>query len=354
MLFRSHESIHPASVHLANESAHIEAESGEHDLNAFQAIRNMDEILLSNFMLIDEVIAKGQYDLVIGDEAWELDYHLHENPNLKKTSYAWMTDFVGWVPMPSGGEREAFVAADYNAEMIEQIARYQRIRDKAIFVGMPEDIIPGTFGPDLPKIRDWTEHNYDFAGYVTGFDPADLGDRALLRAELGYQEDEKICIVTVGGSGVGGHLIERIVEGFPAASRAVSDLRMIVVTGPRIDPDSLPQIEGVEYMSYVDRLYRHLAVADLAIVQGGLTTTMELTAAKVPFIYVPLRNHFEQNHHVRARLDRYGAGRHVDYDDLDPDSLADAITQELGRKVDYMDVEADGAARAAAMIAELI
>jgi predicted glycosyltransferase len=348
------ESIHPASRLMANESAHIESESGEHDLAVFQALREMDEILVANFMLIDEVIEDGQYDLVIGDESWEVDYHLHENPTLKKTSYAWMTDFVGYVPMPSRGEREAFVAADYNAEMIEQIARYKRIRDKAIFVGSPEDIIPGTFGPDLPVIRDWTEDNYDFAGYVTGFDPADLGDRDQLREELGFRPDEKVCVVSVGGSGVGAHLLRRVVEAYPAASNAVSDLRLIVVTGPRIDPATLPATEGVEYREYVDRLYRHFAAADLAIVQGGLTTTMELTASKVPFIYVPLRNHFEQNFHVRARLDRYRAGRHMDYEDVVPDNLALAISEGMGSDVDYLDVETDGAARAAAMIAELV
>ena len=354
VLDTSGEQVHPASSQMANESSHIESESGEHDLNAFQALRDMDEIQLANFMLIDEVIADGQYDLVVGDECWELDYQLHENPNLKKTSYAWMTDFVGYIPMPSGGEREAFVAADYNADMIEQIARYGRIRDKAIFVGSPDDIIPGTFGPDLPAIRDWTEANYDFSGYVTGFDPSLLGDRAELRAELGYHPDEKVCIVSVGGSGVGIDLIKRVVESHAAASRAVSDLRMIVVTGPRIDPASLPQTEGIEYREYVDRLYRHLAVSDLAIVQGGLTTTMELTATKVPFIYVPLRNHFEQNVHVRARLDRYRAGRYMDYEDVVPDNLASVMTEEIGRGVDYVDVETNGAAVAASMIAELL
>ncbi len=354
VLGASGETIHPASGLMANESAHIESESGEHDLNAFQALRNMDEIQVANFMLIDEVIADGQYDLVVGDECWELDYQLLENPNLKKTSYAWMTDFVGYVPMPSGGEREAFVAADYNADMIEQIARYGRIRDKAIFVGSPDDIIPGTFGPGLPNIRNWTERNYDFAGYVTGFDPSALGDRGELRAELGYHEDERVCIVSVGGSGVGVDLIKRVVESYPQAARAISDLRMIVVTGPRIDPETMPQVEGVEYREYVDKLYRHLSVADLAIVQGGLTTTMELTAAKVPFIYVPLRNHFEQNFHVRARLERYRAGRYLDYEDVVPDNLGKVMAAEISGDIDYMDVETDGAANAAAMIAELI
>jgi len=128
------ETVHPASALMANETEHIESESGEHDLAVFQTLRNMDEIQVANFMICDEVLSSGNYDLVIGDESWELDYHLHENPELKKTAYAWMTDFVGYLPMPGRGEREAFVAADYNAEMIEQIARHTEIRDKAIFV----------------------------------------------------------------------------------------------------------------------------------------------------------------------------------------------------------------------------
>ena len=41
-----------------------------------------------------------------------------------------------------------------------------------------------------------------------------------------------------------------------------------------------------------------------------------------PFIYVPLRHHFEQNLHVRHRLDRYGAGRCLDYDQTGPEALA--------------------------------
>ena len=144
-------------------------------------------------MICDEVIAAGGYDLVIGDESWELDYHLHENPDLKKTAFVWMTDFVGYLPMPDSGDREAFVAADYNAEMITQIERYGQIHDKAIFVGTPDDIVPDRFGPDLPYIREWTEAHYDFAGYVTGFDPAALGDRDELPRRIGISTRRTIC-----------------------------------------------------------------------------------------------------------------------------------------------------------------
>ena len=129
---------------------------------------------------------------------------------------------------------------------------------------------------------------------------------------------------------------------------------MIVVAGPRIDPGSLPSHDGLEVHGYVHDLYRHLAACDLAVVQGGLTTTMELTAAGRPFIYVPLRHHFEQNFHVPHRLAQYGAGRCLPYEQTAPDTLARAMAEEIARPVSYRPVETDGAARAAACLAELI
>ncbi|HEY3070847.1 MAG TPA: alpha/beta fold hydrolase [Gaiellaceae bacterium] len=348
------ERIHPASTELANESRHIESESAEHDLHCFQAWRRMDEILLANFMVFHDLVQEEQYDLWIGDEAWELDYYLHENPEQKRAAYVWLTDFVGWLPMPDGGERESFLTADYNAEMIEHIARFPRVRDRAIFVGNADDVVPERFGGDLPLIREWTEEHYDFAGYVSGFDPAAFANRERLRAELGYGPGEQVCIVTVGGSGVGGHLLRRVIEAFPAAKELVPELRMVVVAGPRIDPASLPDAAGLEVHAYVHNLYRHLAACDLAVVQGGLTTAMELTANRRPFLYFPLRHHFEQNFHVRHRLERYGAGRRMDFEESTPETIAAAIAEEIGRDPDYKPVETDGAALAAARIAEVL
>jgi predicted glycosyltransferase len=256
--------------------------------------------------------------------------------------------------MPDGDDRERTVVADYNAEMIDHIARYPRVRDRAVFVGGPDDVVPGTFGPELPRIRDWTEQHYDFAGYVTGFDPAALGDRDQLREELGYRPDERLCIVTVGGTGVGESLLRKVIDAYPEAKAAVPDLRMVVVAGPRIDPGSLSSHGGLEVLPYVHHLYRHLAACDLAVVQGGLTTSMELTANKRPFLYFPLEHHFEQNFHVAHRLDRYGAGRRMDYPSSTSESIAAAISSELDRDVDYRDVETDGARNAAKLLAEML
>ena len=134
----------------------------------------------------------------------------------------------------------------------------------------------------------------------------------------------------------------------------MNGLRMIAVAGPRIDPASLEAAAGVEVRAFVPDLYRHLAACDLAVVQGGLTTTMELAAARRPFLYFPLRDHFEQNRHVRHRLNRYGAGRYMEYAASPPEVIAEAIAEEIDRPIDYRPVETDGAARAAALIAQLI
>jgi pimeloyl-ACP methyl ester carboxylesterase/predicted glycosyltransferase len=348
------ERVHPLSRQLANESGHFESESAEHDLHCFQAWRRMDEILLANFMVFHDLVSEENYDLWIGDEAWELDYYLHENPEQKRAAYVWLTDFVGWLPMEDGGGHEESLTSDYNAEMIEHIARFPRVRDQALFVGNRDDVVSASFGADLPLIGDWTEQHFDFVGYVQGFDPAEFSDRERLRAELGYRDDERVCIVTVGGSGVGGHLLRRVIAAFPLAKQRVPDLRMVVVCGPRIDPETLPGTDGLDVRPYVHNLYRHLAACDLAVVQGGLTTAMELTANGRPFLYFPLRHHFEQNFHVHHRLCRYGSGRRMDFDESTPDVIAQAIAEEIGREVRYHPVETDGAARAAERIVELL
>jgi pimeloyl-ACP methyl ester carboxylesterase/predicted glycosyltransferase len=354
VLRRRGERIHPASEFLASESDHIDRLADEHDLQVFQAFRQMDEILVANFMLFLDVVEEEHFDLWVGDEAWDVDHFLHENPELKRTAFVWLTDFVGWLPMPDGGEYEAALTADYNAEMVEHVGRYPRLRDRSIFVGNPDDIVPDALGPDLPSIRQWTQTHFDFSGFVSDVTPPTEEERAAARARLGYRPDERVCIVTVGGSGTGEHLLRKVIAAYPEAKRALPDLRMVVVTGPRIDPSSFSPPEGLEIRGYVDGLSSHLSVCDVAVVQGGLTTTMELTAARRPFIVFPLAHHFEQNFHVRHRLERYGAGRYMEYATTTPDEIAAAISEEADRTVEYRTVETDGAERAAGMIAELV
>jgi predicted glycosyltransferase len=110
----------------------------------------------------------------------------------------------------------------------------------------------------------------------------------------------------------------------------------------------------VEVRAFVPDLFEHQAAADLAIVQGGLTTTMELAALRTPFLYFPLRHHFEQQLHVTRRLDRIGAGVRLDYDRTSPEALGAAMVEQLGKPVHAGDMSLDGTDRAARLLAGLL
>lgn len=348
------ESIHPASRELAVEAVHVDAMMGEHELHAFHMLRRMDEISIANFMVFHDVVTQERFDLWIADEGWEVDHFLHENPSLKTTPYVWTTDFVGLMPMASGGEREQFLTADYNAEMIEHVENYPGLRDLSVFIGNEDDIVPGQFGPGMPSIRDWAKEHFEFSGYVLPFDPRDLRDRASLRRELGYDPGRPLIVATVGGSAVGIHLLRRIAEAFELLHAEQPEAELLLVCGPRIDPAQFAPQPGMTVAGYVHDLFKTLACCDLAVVQAGLSTTMELIANQRPFIHIPLRDHFEQNFHVANRIRRYGAPPPTNYDEATPRRLAEHMRQRLHADVSYAPVENDGAYQVARLIAPLL
>jgi pimeloyl-ACP methyl ester carboxylesterase/predicted glycosyltransferase len=347
------ERVHPITKRLANESRHFEHVAGEHDLHAFFALRTMDEIMINNFMTFADLMENERYDLVIGDESWDVDYYYHENPELKRQPFVFLTDFVGCLPV-EGDEREASLCADRNADDIEHVARFPYVRDAAIFVGNPQDVTEDPFGPGLPGIRAWTDRNFSYAGYALPFDPAEFADTEKVRTRLGYRRDERIAIASVGGTGVGRHLLGKIAQAFPYMKKQIPELRMILVAGPRLSPDAFPKLDGLEVRPYVHNLFEHLACCDLALVQGGLSTCMELVATRRPFLSFPLERHFEQCVHVRRRLSNYGADRAVGYGELTPEALAEQALAAMHAPVRYKPVETDGAARAARRIAQVL
>ncbi len=203
-------------------------------------------------------------------------------------------------------------------------------------------------------MADWIDRHFQFTDYVLPFDPAELADTAAIRRELGLDPDRPLIVGSVGGSGVGVNLLERIGRAFALLRAEVPEAQLLLVCGPRIAENSITPVEGMQVRGYVHDLFRTLACCDLAVVQGGLTTTMELIATRRPFIYVPLEDHFEQNHHVAHRLAGYGAPPPTPYVDTTPERLAAQMLERLGRPVSYAPVATDGAARAAGLIAPLL
>jgi pimeloyl-ACP methyl ester carboxylesterase/UDP:flavonoid glycosyltransferase YjiC (YdhE family) len=349
------ELVHPASAELASEAAHWESESAHHDLHAFHAFRRMDEIMCANYMLFDDVVRETPYDLWVGDESWEVDHFLHENPERKIAPYAFLTDVVGFLPVsPEDDPREVDLCADYNAEMVEHRERFPYVRDRSVLIGGYEELPEASLGAGLPTVRGFAQRWFTSVPYVLPFDPAAYRRTARLRRELGYGTGYPLYLAAVGGTAVGRDLLELTAEAFALVRREEPDARMVMVTGPRLDPGLLPDVEGMEKRGYVDSLFEHLACADLSVVQGGLSTTMELTAARRPFIYFPLAHHWEQQHFVTHRLDHYGAGVRMDFAATTPPELAAAMISARRSRPASRPVRRGGADRAAALLAGVL
>ena len=174
----------------------------------------MDEILVANFMVFDEIADAEHYDLWVGDEAWELDHFLHENPELKTTAFAWMTDFVGWLPMADGaGGRAHRRLQRRDARARRPAAPRARPRDVR---GQPARRRPGVVrARACPTSADWTAAHYDFAGYVTGFDPAEIADRTALREPSSGSATSRCAWSRSAAAGWAAHLLRRAVEAAP-------------------------------------------------------------------------------------------------------------------------------------------
>jgi predicted glycosyltransferase len=96
----------------------------------------------------------------------------------------------------------------------------------------------------------------------------------------------------------------------------------------------------------------HFAACDLAVVQGGGTSLLELTALNRPFLYFPVANHFEQIIHVAWRQQRLGAGIKLVQEETTSAELGSLIAGEIGREIRYPPLKMDGAEKLAEIVCE--
>ena len=305
-----------------------------------------------NLRLFRELIRREHFDLVIGDEVYDLMLAFAFRPALKPAPLAMIFDFVG-LDTTSRNPLEWLWVQVLTWSGVWLVHRLPRVLDLTLMVGEEEDVADRPMGLFLPNRRKWARAVVQFVGYVCPFDPADYQDRARLRQRLGYGP-EPLVICAIGGTAIGRDLLELCGRAFPILRERLPALRMILVCGPRLKPETLDVPNGVERRSYVPRLYEHFAACDLAIVQGGGTTTLELTALRRPFLYFPLEGHFEQRSHVARRIERHGAGMRLEFKHTAPEALAAAVLAHLGTEPHYPPIATDGAQRAAEHLLRLM
>lgn len=307
---------------------------------------------LRNVKTLDRVTSRERFDLVIGDETYEIGIAFRKDPDLKKAPFVIIYDFVGLESM-TRNPMEKLGAYYWNRVWTDNIKHLSEWSDLALFLGEEEDVPDRKFGPFLPNRRQAAKAQCKFVGYVLSFDTSEHFDKATIRTKLGYGE-EPLIVCSIGGTAIGRDLLELCGQAYRIIREEISDVRMVLVCGPRLDPESLDVPEGVDVRGYVPALYEHLAVCDLGITQGGAATTLELTALGRPFLYFPLQDHCEQRLHVAERVARHHAGVRMEFSQTTPDTLAQQVIAHLGKETDYASIPTDGAQKAVQLIGQLL
>ena len=348
MLQQAGEQLHPQASAYRSDTLVAERVARQGQLNvpayAFKAGREW----LGNARVIRRALREGSFDVLVGDETYEItvaqEFHLFTVP----VPFVMLYDFVGLDAM-TGRLAERLGVYFWNLVWSADRPMYAKGNSRGVFIGEPEDI-PGTrFGPLLPDRRQHARRCYEFAGYILPFEPATLQDRASVRADLGYGP-EPLVVCSAGGTAVGRGLLELCGRAYPLLQQKLPGLHLVLACGPRITPESLHVPTGIDVRGFVPDLYKHLAASDLAVVQGGGTTTLELTALQRPFIYFPLEGHCEQQVTVAGRLARHRAGIKMAFPATTPVDLADAVARHLGAPVSYPPIPVGGADRVADII----
>ena len=229
------------------------------------------------------LVRETPFDLWVGDESWEVDHFLHENPERKVAPYAFLTDVIGFLPVdPQGDPREAELCADYNAEMIEHRARYPDVGTARCSSAGPTNCPTPLSGRACPGVATGRGNGSPPSPTSCPSTAATAGPPRCAPARLRLRIPA--LVAAVGGTAVG-RPAGLVAEAFALVRRQQPDARMVMVSGPACIRAELPDVEGLQKRGYVPELFAHLACADVAVVQGGLSTTMELVATRRPFIY---------------------------------------------------------------------
>jgi UDP:flavonoid glycosyltransferase YjiC (YdhE family) len=352
VLTQAGERLCPEAGELVDENALAESLAEGSKLNLIKYAAGAKGHWSGNVEVLDRATRGREFDLIIGDETYEVMLAFRKDPSRKSCPFVMIYDFAGLDAM-TRNPLERLGVYIWNTKWARGYKRAHEYVDMSLFVGEERDIPDERFGFLLPNRRDWAKTQCKFVGYIPPFDPEQYTDTEKVRSRLGYGSSPTVTCA-IGGTAIGKELLELCGRAFPIAREKISDLRMVLVCGPRLAEDSLDVPEGVEVRGYVPCLHEHLAASDLAIVQGGGTVTLELTALRRPFIFFPIEGHCEQEVHVANRLARHGAGIKMIQSQTNPSLLADEIVRNIGRQVSFSSIPVDGARIAAELIADLL
>ena len=122
-----------------------------------------------------------------------------------------------------------------------------------------------------------------------------------IKRKLGFNNSDKIVMVTVGGSDFGIELLKLICY---SASKLECD-RLIFVTGPGIKADFICESDKIVKKKFLDNMMEWMKISDVILTLAGHTTIMEIISLGIPNIIIPIDNHPEQLKNA-VNVEKYG------------------------------------------------
>ena len=163
-------------------------------------------------------------------------------------------------------------------------------------------------------------------------------DRKSLRNNLGFTR--KTILVCAGGTDAGRHLIQKSLEAYRNLKKRL-DVNLVLVPGPNLE---LNDSDDFYNLGFVDNLHEYIYASDLVISLAGRSTIDESTVYGTPGIFIPIKNHFEQEQNA-IRLG-------YKYEDIS--KLESLIEEKLGMNHQNPILDSRGAEVTAKIISELL
>lgn len=161
-------------------------------------------------------------------------------------------------------------------------------------------------------------------------------DRNTLRKQFCFEKNT--ILASSGGTDAGKYLVQKVIE-VHRQLQSKLDSELIIVPGPLL---KLPDSQEYRNLGFVNNMHDLVYAADLVISLAGRSTMDESMAYGTPGIFIPLKNHFEQEQGAA----RFG----FKYEDIF--RLEYLIKEKIGCRRNAVDMK--GAARAAKIISMLM
>ena len=107
-----------------------------------------------------------------------------------------------------------------------------------------------------------------------------------------FSFNKKTILISIGGTNAGLFLIDKAIK---AILKINQDIEIIVVSGPAISKKFL----NVKNLGFVDNLHEIIFASDLIISLAGKSTIDEAKAYGIPGIFIPIKDHFEQENNAK-------------------------------------------------------